>query len=154
MDFLGAGRNFNLLSRRTQMYITQACKPYGITYSEFVILLALYEEDRCSQEQLGKRMCADKGFIAHNVKLLEEKNYVVRYPDKKDKRVRRIYITEKGNEHKALFQQMSLQWIKLLTVDMTEEECEQTIRYLAIVAKRAAQTAFVPERTEGMMSDE
>ena len=46
------------------------------------------------QDELSRQLSVDKGLVARCVKSLEEKGYVRRRQDEKDKRFKYIYLTE------------------------------------------------------------
>ena len=97
MDYSQIRYAFGVLNRRSQAYITDACRPWHIGYSEYVVLEELYRGDGCSQDELSRQLSVDKGLVARCVKSLEEKGYVRRRQDEKDKRFKYIYLTETGN---------------------------------------------------------
>ena len=51
MDYSQIRYTFGVLNRRSQAYITDACRPWRIGYSEYVLLVELYRGDGCSPQQ-------------------------------------------------------------------------------------------------------
>ena len=90
MNYLHAGHDFGIINMRSQAYITEACQPWNLSYSEYVALMNLYDLDGCSQSELCKEMKADKALVARSLKTLEEKGYVCRRQKDGDRRFKFI----------------------------------------------------------------
>ncbi|BBI33116.1 MarR family winged helix-turn-helix transcriptional regulator [Cohnella abietis] len=71
-------------------------KELGITYTQYVTMLALWEEDRVTVKQLGQRLYLDSGTLTPLLKKLEAMGHVTRERDKQDERSVIIALTEKG----------------------------------------------------------
>src|SRR5690242_13802851 len=54
----------------------------GLTYTQYITLLALWEEDRVSVKQLGQRLYLDSGTLTPLLKKLELMQLVTRERDK------------------------------------------------------------------------
>lgn len=84
--------------------ITKVYKPFldrlGITYTQYVTLLALWEEDNIAIKELGNRLHLDSGTLTPLLKKLEKANLVERLRDKEDERSVVIRLTEEGQELK------------------------------------------------------
>ena len=139
MDYSQIRYTFGVLNRRSQAYITDACRPWRIGYSEYVLLVELYRGDGCSQDELSRQLSVDKGLIARCVKSLEENGYVRRRQDEKDKRFKYIYLTEQGQQARDGLLHISEVWIQALTRNMDERMLASTLQGL----QRAAQNAAV-----------
>lgn len=138
MDYGQIRYYFGILNRRTQAYIAYACRPWQISYSEYVLLVELYRSDGCSQEDLSRTLSVDKGMVARCVKSLEEKGYVQRRKDSADKRFKHIYVTEKGQHARSGLLHISEIWIQELTKNMDETVLAHTIEGLMQAARNAA----------------
>lgn len=75
-------------------------RPYleqmGITYTQYVALLVLWENDDIPVKQLGERLYLDSGTLTPLLKRMEAMELLVRERDPKDERSVRIRLTEKG----------------------------------------------------------
>ena len=89
--------------------VVQAYQPHlrqmGITYPQYLVLLALWEEDMLSVKALGDRLLLDSGTLTPLLKRMAAAELVRRDHDPLDERQRRICLTEKGS---ALRQQALL----------------------------------------------
>lgn len=151
MDVTNVGYHFGVLNRRSQAYITQACKPLGLTYSEYVLLFELCQRDGCSQDELAKRLTADKGLVARNSKTLEEKGFITRAADASDKRMRRLVVTPKGQALKRTLTEILQCWVDEITAGMDTAKLDMAFTLMEDVAKRASQldiTTIYQERKD------
>ena len=69
---------------------------YGITYTQYIALLALWEYGPMHVEDLGEKLMLDSGTLTPLLKKLEEKGYLIREKDPEDKRNLILSVSEKG----------------------------------------------------------
>ena len=65
---------------------------------QFLILLQLNAREDLTQQDLANHLQKDKSIILRQINVLIEKRYVVRLPDKNDKRKKNLILTQKGSE--------------------------------------------------------
>lgn len=70
--------------------------PLGLTYPQYVVMMALWEEDDISVKSLGEKVGLDSGTLSPLLKRLEQIRYVSRRRDAADERVVFITLTEEG----------------------------------------------------------
>jgi DNA-binding MarR family transcriptional regulator len=70
--------------------------PLGLTYPQYLTLLALWEEDRQSVSELGQRLRLDSGTLTPVLKRLESAGLVSRSRSRADEREVEIALTERG----------------------------------------------------------
>lgn len=75
-------------------------KPLGLTYTQYIVFMVLWEKESVSVGQLGSILHLDAGTLTPLLKALEKEGYVTRERSKEDERVTIISITKKGNELK------------------------------------------------------
>lgn len=68
----------------------------GITYTQYIALMVLWENKAISVKELGSRLYLDSGTLTPVLKSLEEKGYVERRRSAEDERVLIVEITEEG----------------------------------------------------------
>jgi DNA-binding MarR family transcriptional regulator len=74
--------------------------PYGLTYTGYIVMMALWEEDQVTVKDLGKRLYLDSGTLTPLLKKLETLGYLIRSRSSQDERNVYIGLTKKGNEFK------------------------------------------------------
>lgn len=80
--------------------ITKNYKPFldkfGITYTQYITLLALWEQDNINVKELGQRLHLDSGTLTPLLKRLETMGIIQRVRDSEDERNVYVTLTEKG----------------------------------------------------------
>ncbi|MBH1939519.1 MarR family transcriptional regulator [Mobilitalea sibirica] len=74
--------------------------PYGLTYTGYIILLALWEKDDITVKDLGRKLYLDSGTLTPMLKKLEALDFIKRTRGSKDERTVYIKLTKKGYEFK------------------------------------------------------
>ena len=76
---------------------TPFLKPLGLTYTQYVVLMVLWEKEEVNVGQLGGILHLDAGTLTPLLKHFEKEGYVTRERSKDDERVTIIKLTEKGD---------------------------------------------------------
>ena len=74
--------------------------PLGLTYPQYVVMMALWEEDDISVKALGEKVGLDSGTLSPLLKRLEQIGYVSRRRDVTDERLVFITLTETDRQLK------------------------------------------------------
>ena len=69
---------------------------YGLTYTQYIALLALWEYGPMHLDELGEKLMLDSGTLTPLLKKLEDKSYLIREKDPEDKRNLILSVSEKG----------------------------------------------------------
>ena len=80
----------------TSLY-TPWLKPLGLTYTQYIVLLVLWEKDGVSVSEIGKKLMLDNGTLSPLLKKLEQAGYVERCRCHEDDRVVEITLTGAGH---------------------------------------------------------
>ncbi|RJE84328.1 MarR family transcriptional regulator [Paenibacillus sp. 1011MAR3C5] len=70
----------------------------GLTYTQYVTMLALWEQDQVTVSALGAKLYLDSGTLTPLLKKLEAAGLVTRTRDKNDERNVVIALTEQGSQ--------------------------------------------------------
>ena len=81
----------------TSLY-TPYLKPLGLTYTQYITFLVLWEKDGISVSEIGSRLMLDNGTLSPMLKKLEQAGYIERKRSSDDDRVVIISLTEKGRD--------------------------------------------------------
>ncbi|HTJ47434.1 MAG TPA: MarR family transcriptional regulator [Kofleriaceae bacterium] len=85
---------------RAQRAVTRAyapiLEPLGLTYPQYLVMLALWDEDKLPVKQLGDRLGLDSGTLTPLLQRLEKSGLVARVRAKVDQRVVHIHLTAEG----------------------------------------------------------
>lgn len=74
---------------------------YDITYTQYIVLMALWEYGKQSVKELGSRLFLDSGTLTPLLKKLEKKNLLTRIKDEKDERSVLIELTKEGKKFRV-----------------------------------------------------
>lgn len=72
-------------------------EPLGITYPQYLVLLALWQEDGVPVKRLGELLELDSATLTPLLKRLENQGIIARTRCTKDERVVRIQLTDAGH---------------------------------------------------------
>ena len=75
-------------------------KDYGLTYTQYIVFMVLWEHDGIPVGELGKKLYLDSGTLTPLLKKLEKTGYITRKRCPEDERVVLIYLTEQGQNLK------------------------------------------------------
>lgn len=75
--------------------------PLGLTYTGYITLLALWEQDNITIKDLGKRLYLDSGTLTPLLKKLETLDYITRKRSVSDERNVYVTLTPQGQELKS-----------------------------------------------------
>ena len=79
----------------TSLY-TPWLKPLGLTYTQYIVFLVLWEKDGISVTEIGEKLMLDNGTLSPLLKKMEQAGFVERHRRPEDDRVVEITLTEAG----------------------------------------------------------
>ncbi len=104
--------------------IMQAYRPIlneiGLTYPQYITMMALWEKDDLTVNQLGEILQLDNGTLTPLLKRLESKSYLTRTRSKDDERVVKIQLTEKGYQLKEKASCIPMQILESLQLSVDD----------------------------------
>ncbi|UFH32063.1 MarR family transcriptional regulator [Chryseobacterium sp. C-71] len=70
----------------------------GITYSQYLAMMVLWEKDGLTVNQIGEKLFLDSGTLTPLLKRLECKGFIARKRKKEDERVVEVFLEKAGKE--------------------------------------------------------
>lgn len=116
-------------ARKIVAAYTPFLKPLGLTYTQYVVFMVLWEKDSVNVGQLGSILHLDAGTLTPLLKNLEKQGYVTRERSKEDERVTVVSITKKGLDLKKKCRDIPLE-LSQQGSPLTEKEAGQLYRLL------------------------
>ncbi len=104
-------------------------KPLGLTYTQYIVFMVLWEKESVNVGQLGEMLKLDAGTLTPLLKRLEKDGYVTRKRSKEDERVTIISITDKGNGLKEKCKDIPLELAKKGS-PLSENDAKELYRLL------------------------
>lgn len=127
------GRTSKLMVEHLQRRFVTA--DLGISMSQWIILAQLWHEDGLSQQEISRRSGVAKPNVTTMVDALEEESYIVRIPDQLDRRINRIYLTQKAKDLRCDAVRQAISVYETAFEGLSEEEQRNFFFALSTVMK-------------------
>lgn len=88
------------LSREVIKLYQPLLEPFDITYTQYVTMMVLWEEETIVFKDLAKRLYLDSGTLTPVLKKLESKGLIEKFRNKEDDRTVTVVLTENGRQLK------------------------------------------------------
>lgn len=125
----------SILYRKSHIWLNNGCAQYSLTAAQAVVILIVCDYDVLTQDEITKRLALDKSVIAKTVTKLEERGFLVRTTNTKDKRTYDIRPTEQARRVYLSVKEQVDESFRRMTQKMTEKEREQFRRLLLLAAE-------------------
>lgn len=116
-------------SRMVTAAYTPFLKPLGITYTQYLALLVLWEKTSVTVGELGRALYLDNGTLTPMLKKMEQAGLLVRKRDTADERIVVVSLTKKGESLKQKALHIPGKLKSCLPVDHKKAEQLYTILY-------------------------
>ncbi|MBQ1316929.1 MAG: MarR family transcriptional regulator [Lachnospiraceae bacterium] len=83
-------------ARRVTGLYTPYLKPLGLTYTQYIVLLVLWEKDGITVGEICERVMLDNGTVSPLLKKLQQDGYIERKRSGEDERIVLITLTGEG----------------------------------------------------------
>ena len=99
-------------------------KPYGLTYTQYIVFLALWEQEngKAKVGDLGRRLYLDCGTLTPLLKKMEESGWLNRCRRKMDERVVYVSLTDAGWELREELKEIPEKVSRCMTMEQDEAE--------------------------------
>ena len=99
-------------------------KPYGLTYTQYIVFLALWEQEngKAKVGDLGRRLYLDCGTLTPLLKKMEEGGWLNRCRCKVDERVVYVSLTDAGWELREKLKEIPDKVGRCMTMEQDEAE--------------------------------
>lgn len=97
-------------------------KPYGLTYTQYIVFLALWEMENGKSKvgDLGRRLYLDCGTLTPLLKKMEESGWLTRSRCKADERVVYVSLTDEGWALREELKDIPEKMGRCVTMEMSE----------------------------------
>lgn len=113
-----------IIERCAMDYKNQRLQELGLSSCNYVYIISICKNPGISQEELVKKIFVNKSNVTRNLKSLESNGYIYKEVDTKDKRINKIYPTEKSVNVLPKLREVLKEWKGVLLSDLSEEEQE------------------------------
>ena len=122
MELYDFANYFSVIRRRSQALLVEACSEYKLNYSEFALLLKLYDMEGCSQDAMVEVLSIDKAAVTRMLKSLEEMDLVYRRIDTEDRRIKRIFLTDSGKSMEEKIRNILTKMVTFVVEDIPKDK--------------------------------
>ncbi len=105
----------------TKLY-KSVLKPFGLTYPQYLVLLALWERDEITMKELGEQVNLGTGTLTPMINRMQENGWLRKERSKEDERKVYILLEEKAYNEKSIITQKVLKEIERCNISLTEYE--------------------------------
>lgn len=119
---------FYVSSKEIIKKYTYYLKEYGLTYTGYIVLMAIEDDEKLNIKKLGERVFLDSGTLTPLLKKLEKKNYVIRTREEQDERNLQISLTERGKDIQNVLSDISQSVFNEFNI--TQEETQNLVEDL------------------------
>ena len=111
----------------TSMY-TPYLKPLGLTYTQYILFLVLWERDGLTVGEICRKLMLDSGTLSPILKKLRTEGYIEKNQSTEDERSYIITLTEKGRQLQLKAKDIPLQVGSC--VNLSQEKAKQLYELL------------------------
>lgn len=108
---------------------TPYLKPLGLTYTQYIVLMVLWEKESVTVGELGHVLHLDSGTLTPLLKKMQAAGYVTRTRSAEDERITIIRITDKGDALKEQCRDIPMKAASVSPV-LSPEEAKELYRLL------------------------
>lgn len=122
-------QTLNLLFRCGKDFSHEKIRAHELSDTECMICSYIYSHEGCSQDDVATALKIDKTTVGKALASLERKSCVIRNNDAKDKRFKRLSLTEIGRKKVAELVDIHNTWLGEIMKCLTPEEQKQFENY-------------------------
>ena len=101
---------------------TPLLEPLGLTYTQYIAMMVLWEHKSISIRDIGKLLYLDSGTLTPMLKKMEKAGLITRSRSKEDERVVIITITQKGEELYDAASEIPIKMSQCVKIDSEEAQ--------------------------------
>lgn len=128
-------KTISILYRKSHIWLNNGCAQYSLSAAQAVVILIVCDYGVLTQDEITKRLALDKSVIAKTVTKLEERGFLVRTTNAKDKRTYDIRPTEQARQVYPAVKEQIDDCFGRMTHKMTEAEKKEFRRLLFLAAQ-------------------
>lgn len=111
-----------ILRKAFSDYCSRRLAGIGLSPGLLYFLLYMGKHPGCTPGELARAISMDAGHTARSVGRLEQSGFLIQKPSETDRRSRRLYLTDKGDEAFALCRNLFALWDEEILQNLTQDE--------------------------------
>lgn len=128
-------REIGIIARALDSISNIEFKEYDLTKGQYLYLVRICENPGIIQEKLAEMIKVDRTTAARAIQKLETNGFIVKKDDEHNKKIKKLFPTEKGNNVFPFIQREHDHSNRVALAGFTEEETETIFHLLQRVRK-------------------
>lgn len=128
-------REIGIIARALDSISNIEFKEYDLTKGQYLYLVRICEHPGIIQEKLAEMIKVDRTTAARAIQKLETNGFIVKKDDEHNKKIKKLFPTEKGNNVFPFIQREHDHSNRVALAGFTEEETETIFHLLQRVRK-------------------
>nr|WGD98115.1 MarR family transcriptional regulator [Bacillus safensis] len=128
-------REIGMIARALDSISNIEFKDLDLTRGQYLYLVRIYENPGVIQEKLAEMIKVDRTTAARAIKKLEIQGLIEKQPDRQNKKIKKLFTTEKGKKVYPFLKKEEEHSTKVVCSDFSPEEKETIFKLLHRVRK-------------------
>lgn len=131
--FPNIGRCISILDRLMKMYYDHGLSGFELGWGQQFYAEYIYDHPGASAQEMVEYIRVDKGTLTKSIRKLEEIGYVRVESDPKDRRIKRLFLTQKGQPAVRRIKEIHRSFYEALCAGLPPQEvqaCERTLEQM------------------------
>lgn len=128
-------REIGMIARALDSISNIEFKDLDLTRGQYLYLVRIYENPGIIQEKLAEMIKVDRTTVARAIKKLEMQGFIQKLPDEQNKKIKKLFPTEKGKKVYPLLRREGEHSTEVALSGFTSEEKETISALLHRVRK-------------------
>ena len=137
MEPILPGKWIAMLNRATQMHVNNHLAKDGVGAGQYPFLLFIGRFGGCSQDEIAKKLCFDKGTTARALKKLEIAGLITRTVSESDHRRHEVSLTKEGKRMRLRARKLLEVWHNHLLEGVPDHSRKELVETLEKMAQKA-----------------
>ena len=108
---------------------TPHLKHFGLTYTQYLVFLVLWEKDGIPVGEICEKLMLDNGTISPLLKKMQQAGYIEKTRSKADDRVVTITLTKEGKDLQKKMKDIPLQVVSCVSLDPQKAQTLYSLLY-------------------------
>ncbi len=125
-------------------FYSKALEPFHLTYSQYIVMLVLWEQGQLSVKELGLCVGLDSGTLTPLLKRLEREGWIIRKRSKMDERRLEVILTDKAKAQRtevyehvgSCIDQIGLEFEQYQKIKAEVEELQEHLKAATAATKK------------------
>lgn len=127
------------VNRLFGQFYEQQLKQFGLTFSQYLVLLTLWEKSPQTLNSIGQQLDLSSNTLTPLLKRLEQAGWVTRHKSDQDKRQLVVSLTEKGTQEQAAVLEAISKCVSSELDLESYQQAKQTLEQLEVHLKHLLQ---------------